>query len=64
MTDEPTTQRLTIEKETKNTYRYDAAQDGNPPTIDNLYVKKWALGDEAPAEIEVTVEPLDEGTND
>lgn len=52
-------QRLRFEKETKNTYRYDAVNDGQPPTLDNLYVQKWALGEEPPEEVVVSIEAVD-----
>lgn len=54
------TQRLRHEKETKNTHRYDAVQEGQPPILENVYLKKWAVGEEAPEEIRVTVEPADD----
>lgn len=58
---EPTTQRLRHEKETKNTHRYDAVNDGQPPAIGNLYVQKWALPEDPPEEILVTVDAVDRG---
>ena len=49
-------QRFTIEKETKNTYRYQAELEGKPPAITTIYIMKWALGKKPPDKIKITVE--------
>lgn len=59
MTDDQTTQRLTFEKETKRTYRYEATDDGEPIVTDTFYVKKWALGEDPPEEIRVTIQAVE-----
>lgn len=46
---------LSLSKETKNTYRYDAT-DGEAP-VSNLYVRKEALGNAAPAKLVVQITP-------
>jgi len=43
-----------LEKATKNTYRY--AEGGEIPKIGSLYIQKFALGEEPPKELKVTVE--------
>lgn len=37
---------FTLERETKNTYRYqeELSGSGKPPIIGTLYVQKWAVG--------------------
>jgi hypothetical protein len=37
---------FTLERETKNTYRYqeEPSGSGKPPIIGTLYIQKWALG--------------------
>ena len=48
------TVRFKIEKETKNTVKYnEVPAEGEPPIIETLYVQKWFAG--AATEIEVTV---------
>lgn len=46
---------MKIDKETKNAIRYATVNDGKPPAVETMYVKKWALGDSAPQQITVTV---------
>lgn len=52
------------EKETKNTFRYaEQPSDSQPPVADTLYIKKWAVGEDAPKQLVVTVteqEPSDD----
>ncbi len=45
-----------IEKETKNTVRYEEKTGGQPPAVGTIYVQKWALGTPAPATLRVTLE--------
>jgi hypothetical protein len=46
-----------FEKATKNTWKYEEVpESGQPPRIGSLYVKKWALGEEPPKRITVTVQ--------
>ena len=47
---------FTLEKETKNTIRYQEQADGKPPAIGTLYVQRWALGLPVPDRLVVTVE--------
>ena len=48
------TVKFTIEKETKNTVKFNEVPDeGQPPIIGTLYVQKWFIGNTK--EIEVTV---------
>jgi len=48
------TVKFKIEKETKNTVKYnEVPAEGEPPIIETLYVQKWFAG--AATEIEVTV---------
>lgn len=42
-------------KETKNTYVY-AAQEDDTPLIPSLYIRKDALGTDAPKTLKITVE--------
>ena len=48
---------LVLEKETKNTYRYQE-KPGKVPALRTLYVQKWAIGSNPPKEIKVTVEEI------
>ena len=52
---EAQTLTLTVERETKNTVRYQEQTDGKPPAIGTLYVQKWALGQDPPQKITVTI---------
>jgi len=47
---------FTIERETKNTIRYQEKTNGKPPAIGTLYVQKWLTGDPAPTSLTVTIE--------
>jgi hypothetical protein len=46
---------FTLERETKNTIRYQEDADGKPPAIGTLYVQKWLLGKEPPKRLTVTL---------
>lgn len=46
---------FTLERETKNTVRYQEDADGKPPAIGTLYVQKWLLGKEPPKRLTVTI---------
>ena len=52
---------LKLERETKNTYRYQEELKGKPPIIGTLYLQKWALGSPPPQRIRVIVETEGEG---
>lgn len=55
---EPESTTLTLEKTTKNTYRY--AEDGDDvPLFGTLYVKKYVFGDEPPRTIEVQLRAVE-----
>ena len=45
-----------MERETKNTVRYEEKTSGQPPAVGTLYVQKWALGSPPPLQLRVTVE--------
>ncbi len=47
---------FTVERETKNTVRYQEEAVGKPPVVGTLYVQRWALGDPAPQRITVVIE--------
>jgi hypothetical protein len=47
--------KFTLERETKNTIRYQEETEGMPPAIGTLYIQKWALGKEVPKSITVTI---------
>ena len=43
---------------TKNTFKFEEQpESGQPPRIGSLYVQKWALGEDPPKRITVTVQP-------
>lgn len=54
-TADPHTVVLELEKTTKNTYRYAEQTDSTLPVIGTLYVQQWALGEEPPERIEVSI---------
>ncbi len=47
---------FTLERETKNTIRYQEETSGQPPAIGTLYIQKWAVGTPVPQTLTVTVE--------
>lgn len=52
------TVELTLERETKNTIRYEEVVRDQPPIIGTLYVQKWALkkqSDTVPRTLIVTI---------
>ena len=52
---ETQTLTFTLERETKNTIRYQEDANGQPPAIGTLYVQKWLLGKEPPTTLTVTI---------
>ncbi len=52
---EPQTLRFTVERETKNTVRYQEQAEGKPPAIGTLYVQKWLLGQAPPQTLVVVL---------
>ena len=50
------TAEFELVKDTKNTYRY--SEIGNIPKIGSLYVQKFAMGEEPPQHLKVTVEAV------
>ncbi len=46
---------FTMERETKNTIRYQEESNGNPPAIGTLYLQKWLFGETPPVKLQVTV---------
>ena len=46
---------FTMERETKNTIRYQEETNGNPPAIGTLYLQKWLLGETPPVKLQVSV---------
>ncbi len=55
---ETQTLTFTVERETKNTIRYQEKTDGKPPAIGSLYVQKWLLGEPPPRTLTVTSEDV------
>ena len=53
---EAQTLTFTVERETKNTVRYQEQTDGKPPAIGTLYIQKWALGENHPLKITVIIQ--------
>ena len=52
------TVKFTIEKETKNTVKFnEVAVEGQAPIIGTLYVQKWFIG--TTREVEVTIRKLE-----
>ena len=51
---------FTLERETKNTIRYQEDSNGKPPAIGTLYLQKWLLGDKPPKKLTVTVAEVEE----
>jgi hypothetical protein len=47
---------FTIERETKNTIRYQEQTNGKPPAIGTLYIQKWALGNPPPQKLAVSIQ--------
>jgi len=53
----PFTAKFQIRKETKGTYCYEElTENGQPPKIGSLYIRKWALGNPVPQALTVTVQ--------
>jgi hypothetical protein len=57
---EKQTLTFSLERETKNTIRYQEDADGKPPAIGTLYVQKWLLGKEPPQKLTVTLSEAEE----
>jgi hypothetical protein len=51
---------FTLERETKNTIRYQEDAHGKPPAIGTLYVQKWLLGKEPPEKLTITIGEAEE----
>ena len=51
---------FTMERETKNTIRYQEDRNGKPPAIGTLYLQKWLLGNEPPKKLTVIVAEAEE----
>jgi hypothetical protein len=51
---------FTLERETKNTIRYQEDADGKPPAIGTLYVQKWLLGNAPPRKLTITIDEAEE----
>ena len=52
---ETQTLTFTVERETKNTIRYQEQTKGKPPVVGTLYIQRWALGEPAPQKLTVTI---------
>jgi len=48
--------KFKLEKETKNTIRYQEVVEDKPPIVGTIYVQKWWLSPEPPKELTVTIE--------
>ncbi len=46
---------FTLERETKNTVRYQERTDGQPAIIGTVYIQKSVVGSNPPKEITVTI---------
>jgi hypothetical protein len=46
---------FSLERETKNTVRYAEQTDGKPPAVGTIYVQKWAMGQNPPKTLVITV---------
>ncbi len=53
---ETQTLAFTLDKETKNTVRYQEDLSGKPTVVGTLYIQKWALGNTPPKNLTVTVQ--------
>jgi hypothetical protein len=53
---------FTLERETKNTLRYQEDAYGKPPAIGTLYMQKWLLGKEPPRKLTITIGEVEEET--
>ncbi len=49
---------FTLEKETKNTYRFQEDESSGPPKVGTIYVQKWSF-DTPPRRIKVSIEVLE-----
>ena len=60
------TQQLTfaLERETKNTVRYQEQTDGNPAVIGTVYIQKSTLGSKPPEGITVTISESNSGASE
>ena len=45
-----------MERETKDTVRYQEEAVGKPPVVGTLYVQRWALGEPAPPRLTMVIE--------
>ena len=52
---EPQTLTFTVERQTKNTIRYQEETKGKPLVVGTLYVQRWALGEPEPQKLTVTI---------
>ena len=52
---ETQTLTFTLERETKNTIRYQEDASGKPPAIGTIYVQKWLIGETPPRNLTVTI---------
>ena len=46
---------FTLEKETRNTIRYQEDASEKPPVIGTIYVQKWLLGEAPPKNLTVII---------
>lgn len=51
---------FTVERETKNTVRYQEEAIGKPPVVGTLHVQRWALGQPVPQRLTVVIEGVSE----
>ena len=52
---ETQTLTFTLERETKNTIRYQEDASGKPPAIGTIYVQKWLIGESPPRNLTLTI---------
>jgi hypothetical protein len=46
---------FSLERETKNTIRYAEQTDGKPLAVGTIYVQKWAMGQNPPKTLVITI---------
>jgi hypothetical protein len=55
----PFTVRMTLDRETKNTVRYqEQPEQGQPAKLETQYIQKFVFGGEPPTQIDVTVKAV------
>ena len=50
------------ERSTKGTHRYQEIPETTEPIIGTLYIRKWAVGENAPDRLSLTIREVEAGT--